>query len=105
MSSHNVYAYPTTHSGEGHNNSINEAMMNSLCIVTTHNGFLSDVLGGGLAHHIDKVTADDIYDALKRIKMFPEEANSMTRNAYEKLKSEYSSNAATKRLLQSYQLI
>lgn len=39
-----VYCYPTRHPGEGHNNSINEAMMHGMVILTAKQGFLETVL-------------------------------------------------------------
>jgi glycosyltransferase involved in cell wall biosynthesis len=38
------YVYPSRHIGEGHNNSINEAMMNSMVIIASKAGFLGNVL-------------------------------------------------------------
>lgn len=42
---HDIYCYPTRHKGEGHNNTINEAMMNGLVVVTTTQGFLGSIIG------------------------------------------------------------
>jgi glycosyltransferase involved in cell wall biosynthesis len=39
-----IYCYPTSHDGEGHNNTINEALMTGLYVITTKQGFLADVI-------------------------------------------------------------
>ena len=44
FSKSNVFCLPSKHIGEGHNNSINEALMNGICVVCTNHGFLSDII-------------------------------------------------------------
>lgn len=39
-----VYCYPTSHPGEGHNNSINEALALGLYVITSRAGFLADII-------------------------------------------------------------
>lgn len=49
-----VFCLPTKHKGEGHNNSINEAMMLGIPIICTRHGFLEDVLSDGKCIFIEK---------------------------------------------------
>lgn len=61
LATSNVFCLPTRHKGEGHNNSINEAMMLGIPIICTRHGFLEDVLGADKCVYIDK--SNDIYKA------------------------------------------
>ncbi|HEX5150798.1 MAG TPA: glycosyltransferase family 4 protein [Parafilimonas sp.] len=63
MRLNDIYVYPTRHSGEGHTNSINEAMMNNMVIITTHAGFLSSILSD-CAFFLKTVTAEEIAQTL-----------------------------------------
>lgn len=97
-----VYAYPTYHSGEGHNNTINEAMMNGLIVLTTTQGFLNDVLGTECAYFLDEVSPSNIASALQYIDTNKKEATDKAVKARNKLINEYTSLAATNRLKAIY---
>ena len=62
-----IYCYPTDHEGEGHNNSINEAMMYGLTIITTKKGFLEDVLNDDSAYFMENVSSNEVKNALSLI--------------------------------------
>lgn len=55
-----VYLYPTRHAGEGHNNTINEAMMHGMVIAVSKMGFLETVLSDDSAYFIDAVRAEEV---------------------------------------------
>ncbi len=56
-----IYLYPTYHAGEGHNNTINEAMMTEMIIITTTAGFMNDILDDNTAYLLREVSAEEIY--------------------------------------------
>jgi glycosyltransferase involved in cell wall biosynthesis len=66
MADNDVYVYPSKHLGEGHNNSINEAMMNNMVIVSSKAGFLEAILKGD-AYLLDKVEANSISENILHI--------------------------------------
>jgi len=90
MSVNDVYFYPTKHGGEGHNNSINEAMMNFMTIVTTKIGFLTSVLGDS-AYFLDEVNDEAIYDIVRHIIANKHEAVEKATKAKERLVEYYTS--------------
>jgi glycosyltransferase involved in cell wall biosynthesis len=90
MSLNDVYFYPTNHSGEGHNNSINEAMMSFMVIVTTKKGFLESVLGDS-AYFLDKVDDANIYNIVQHILNNKEEAAGKAAKAKKRLTENYTS--------------
>src|SRR5690606_22677959 len=69
MHANMIYCYPSMHPGEGHSNSINEAMMSCLIIISSKAGFLADVLDN-CAYLIqeDEDIVDAIVDRLIKIK-------------------------------------
>lgn len=105
MQESDVYAYPTSHPGEGHNNSINEAMMNGLVVLTTRHGFLEDVLGVDGAFFLDKVAPDQIAAALEKIKKGQEEAKLIAGRACNRFLSEFTATQSKNRFLLAYQSI
>ena len=62
-----IYCYPTSHKGEGHNNTINEAMMMGLIIITTRNGFLGTILSDDRAYFLNEITDQDIAETIQSI--------------------------------------
>lgn len=104
MQSSDIYAYPTFHSGEGHNNSINEAMMHGLVILTTRQGFLEDVLRG-CAFFLNEVNPVEIARELIRINADRDAAKGVARMARNRLISEYTSVAANARVQRVYEKI
>lgn len=73
-----VFCLPTKHSGEGHNNSINEAMMLNVPIICTRHGFLEDVLSDNKAFFIEDL--DHINITFEHY--LDHETDKMTNNAY-----------------------
>jgi glycosyltransferase involved in cell wall biosynthesis len=61
--SHDAFVMPTAHPGEGHPNSVNEAMMARCTIVATRHGFLPSVLDG-VGSFLEERSADAVRDAL-----------------------------------------
>lgn len=102
MQKTDIYIYPTTHPGEGHNNSINEAMMNGLVILTTRKGFLENVLGEDTCYFIDRVTAQDIANTLNRIIKDKNHSISKAERAREKLIAEFTDSIAKNRFETAY---
>ena len=52
--SHDIFCMPTRHPGEGHTNSINEALAAGLVVVCTRHGFLPDILTDESAYFVEK---------------------------------------------------
>lgn len=102
MRNADIYVYPTRHPGEGHNNSINEAMMNGLIILTTRNGFLGEVLSGECAYFLDAITGHNIAENLHQITTNREKTAAIAGNARAKLLSEFTDSAAKKRFEDAY---
>ncbi len=65
--SQDVYCYPTSHNGEGHNNTINEAMMFGLVIITTKKGFLNTIITNERGYSLDVVSPVSIATAIINI--------------------------------------
>jgi glycosyltransferase involved in cell wall biosynthesis len=86
-----VYCYPTRHGGEGHNNSINEAMMYGLCILVTRWGFLEDVLSEDAAIFLDGDPAQAVADALRRVDADRSLGAALGKSAQQRLRSRFSS--------------
>lgn len=84
-----VFCYPTFHSGEGHSNSINESMMNTMIIVTTQKGFLGDILNDNSAYFIKEQDSQDIYNKLMEINTHRNIAITKAKNAYQLLIENY----------------
>lgn len=80
LKSSHLFCLPTRHLGEGHNNSVNEAMMCHKPIVCTKNGFLPDILAPGKAIFIED--HGNIEKALKYFISEPDNINKMTNGAH-----------------------
>lgn len=100
MSRANVFCLPTRHPGEGHNNSVNEAMMLGLPIICTRHGFLVDVLGENAAIFIDD--HKDIEGAFTRILENPELGFEIAERAKERLQKHLHSDVVIPKLSQIY---
>lgn len=97
-----VYCYPTYHYGEGHNNSINEAMMMKMVIVSSKAGFLGDVLDDDCAYLMDKVTVESIAEKLSEVYQDYEGALKKAQLGYDKLMANYTSPVAKKKMVNHY---
>lgn len=102
MQNSDVYVYPTSHVGEGHNNSINEAMMHGLVVLTTRHGFLGDVLGGDCAYFLNEVDPEEIANKFAEIGRDPEAARVTAMNARTRLTQEFTETSARARFRESY---
>jgi len=105
MTKADVYVYPTSHPGEGHNNSVNEAMMSGLVIVTRPQGFLGDVLPNDCAIMLDAVSAAEIARALHVIDNDRPAARELARHARLRLQTSYSSTVARRIFTDAYQTL
>lgn len=105
MKNVDIYGYPTAHPGEGHNNSINEAMMHGLVVVTTQHGFLGDVLPADAAYFVPAANAAHIADAIRRIAANREEAAAKGARARGRLLAEFTSTRASERLREVYETV
>lgn len=84
-----IFCYPTFHKGEGHSNSINEAMMNTMVIIATKNGFLANILDNNAAYFIEEKNAEDIYETLITISNERNTAVEKAKNGYKLLIENY----------------
>jgi glycosyltransferase involved in cell wall biosynthesis len=101
-SENDIYLYPTRHGGEGHNNTINEAMMNGMVIATTQHGFNEEVLMPDCAYFISAVGADEIARTLLQIDLQRDVAVTKGKRARKRLVSQFSSRRAFGTLVQVY---
>ncbi len=92
FSKNDVYCYPTRHSGEGHNNTINEAMMFGLIIITTKQGFLGSIITDKNGYSIDTIDPPVIAKTIDSIIKFPELAKTKGQKAKETLVTQFSSD-------------
>jgi glycosyltransferase involved in cell wall biosynthesis len=97
-----VFCYPSFHSGEGHSNSINEAMMNTMIIVSTKNGFLGDILDDNSAYFIDQKSTEDIVGTISEIYNNKYYAIEKAQNAYNVLKNNYLVSIVSRQIQNSY---
>ncbi len=97
-----IYCYPTTHSGEGHNNTINEAMMMGMVIVTTHQGFLPDILDPDSAYFLDDTSPISIAGCLVEISNERQIARKKAFKARQLLLANYTSQVAFDKLKTYY---
>ena len=102
MAQNDIYCYPSAHPGEGHNNSINEAMMYGMVIITTRQGFLGDVLSEDAAYFLDRVTAGELAKTLIAIAGDGDRARKKASRARSWLKAEFTSTQASERLRTAY---
>ncbi len=97
-----LYLYPSRHYGEGHNNSINEAMMMGLVIVTTHQGFMDSILSEETAYFLSELSPQGIQDVLTQIHLDRETARQKAQNAHTYLQKHFTSDKLSKTVHQHY---
>lgn len=97
-----VFCMPTRHAGEGHNNSINEAMMMGMVIVCTRHGFLESVLGNNCSYFLEIGEAQEISETLILIHQNRREARKKTKNARARLMERFSSDRSFESLENHY---
>jgi glycosyltransferase involved in cell wall biosynthesis len=74
LAGQDIFCFPTRHVGEGHPNAITEAMAHALVIVTTRQGFISDLLDESSAYFVGSGSADAIAEVLVHIDTHRDEA-------------------------------
>ncbi len=99
---HDVFCLPTRHLGEGHSNTINEAMMMGMVIVTTRHGFIASVLDESACYFVDKNSPDSITAALVMVDGDREGARKKAASARALLRDRYSSDTVIPVLEQIY---
>ena len=62
-----IYCYPSKHPGEGHNNTINEALMSQMVICSSMNGFIGTFLDEDNSFPLNKVDVKEIVKRLNEI--------------------------------------
>lgn len=97
-----IYCYPTRHPGEGHNNSINEAMMHGMVIITARQGFLESVLED-TCYFLSEVSAAEVTTALFHIAAHREEAREKSRKTRQRLMENFTDKLAFEKLQMAYQ--
>ncbi len=99
-----VYCFPTKHPGEGHNNSINEAMMNGMCILCTAHGFLPYIIKdkhNGLIINPEN-PVEDMANGLRYLHENPNEIKRLGLQAYDDLKVNYTTDVLFPKLIAHY---
>ncbi len=102
FSANDAFCMPTRHSGEGHTNTVNEAMMMGMVIISTRHGFLEDVLSGDASYFLDRLSPEDICDRLAEIHRDRDEARRRARAARERLMQRFTSETAFANLTARY---
>ena len=102
MQVNDVYCYPTKHDGEGHNNSINEALMYEMIIVTTNKGFIGEFLSAKNAYVIDDLSSENVKLALLSIIANPSFALSKAAQGRDLILEKFNSKIASKTLNDQY---
>ncbi len=97
-----IFCYPTSHKGEGHNNSINEALMMGLVIITTKKGFLGDILSDESAYFLKEVSTGEVGEALRAIDGQREVATKRSSNGRRLFQERFTSEVAFKKLSRCY---
>jgi glycosyltransferase involved in cell wall biosynthesis len=89
LASHDIFCFPTRHSGEGHPNAITEAMAHALVIVTTRHGFIPELLDNSAAYFVHPASAHALADTLVHINNNREEARRKASNARSAVQERY----------------
>ncbi len=100
-----VFCMPTRHSGEGHTNTVNEAMMMGMVVVSTRHGFLEDILSEDASYFLEHLSAEDICDRLETIHGDRDEARRRAARARERLLESFTSDAAFENLTAHYRTL
>jgi glycosyltransferase involved in cell wall biosynthesis len=103
FTAHDIYCYPTRHQGEGHNNTINEAMMSGLVVITTRQGFLESIIGTDRGYLLDDGSVDAIIRAIRLVMNNQPEAIQRAKNARLYLEEHFLDQVAFAKLETAYQ--
>lgn len=102
MGKNHIYIYPTYYPGEGHNNSITEAMMMKMIIITTKEGFLTDILTKNESFFVRKKSIQDIVKTLNYINCNREISLKKGEAAYKKVINNYTDRIVFKKIEETY---
>lgn len=106
MKQNTIYLYPSRHSGEGHNNTINEAMMNSMIIISSNAGFLEDILKDcGYLIDVNINPEINIQNAIIEIINNPEIAIKLAQNGRNKIETTFNSEVQGRVLETQYRKV
>lgn len=104
MQKNDIYIYPSKHPGEGHNNTINEALMCQMIIIASKTGFLEDVLKD-VAYLLDEVSPSSIAAAFADVYNSPAVYLNQAKNGGERLRKKYTSTVAMRTLEEVYRSV
>ncbi|MGF1853520.1 glycosyltransferase [Vibrio satsumensis] len=102
LSANSAFILPSKHVGEGHNNSINEAMMLNIPILSTRQGFLGDILNDRC------IFIDDLRDIVSPVELFfnkPNLVRENVKNANEFFQENLHSDVVVPKLIDLYQSV
>lgn len=102
MAQNDVFIIPSRHSGEGHNNSINEAMISGMVVAVTDHGFLEDVVGEDCGYIIKPLNAQSIAKTVQRIDENRDEALKKAAKGKRRVIDNYSSEKAAIKMKKAY---
>ena len=102
MAVHDVFIMPSEHCGEGHNNSINEAMLMGMVIVSTKNGFLGTVLNDECAYWVEPLSVSGIADKMIEIDKNRNEARLRASKAKYRVEEMFSDRGALEKMQVAY---
>lgn len=97
-----IYCLPTKYSGEGHNNSINEALNAGCIVVTTHHGFVDSFLNDESCFFLDRPDRQEIARVISEIMLQPEIAVRKAREGNRYLRACLTSSEAVEKLRMAY---
>lgn len=97
-----LFCLPTRHPGEGHNNSVNEAMMMGCCVAVTRHGFLEDILTNDTGYFFRDCSSESVSDCLLEIGFDRTLATKKARQGNEFFKAHYTSSVVFSRVADAY---
>ena len=100
-----VFCLPSKHTGEGHNNSVNEAMMLGKCLIISQAGFLRDILSEDEAYFLKEVSAAAVADCIKQVNSSHEDARIKASRSRDILLAKYTTGVLHAVLVQQYNKI
>ena len=100
-----IYCYPSRHKGEGHNNSVNEAMMNEMIIIASKQGFLGSIITSDVGYSIDNTDVSSIKSAFNEILSQKNLAIEKAKRAKLKLEKKFTTDVNFKIILDSYKSV
>ena len=102
LASHDIFCFPTRHTGEGHPNAITEAMAHALVIVATRAGFIPELLDDSAAYFVRPSSAQALADTLVHIDQHREEARRKASHARSTVEERYTEEHVLGELTQIY---